>query len=116
MIIIVVHPPTHPPTHPAHSLTRNSPKTATSAFNDGCGYLEDVWNVSGRSNKIEWYLDYVWKVPAEGVWKVFGRCLEGVWNVSGRCWEVSGGCQEGVLKNAHMVKKYQDVSSIRKCR
>ena len=56
--------------------------------------------MSGRSNKIEWYLDYVWKVPVEGVWKVFGRCLEGVWNVSGKCLEGVGRCLGDVRKGS----------------
>ena len=36
----------------------------------------------------------------DGVWKVFGRCLEGVRRLSGMCpegvWRVSGMCLEGV--------------------
>ena len=37
----------------------------------------------------------------EGVWEVFGRCLEGVWKVYGRCledvWMEFGGSLEGKI-------------------
>ena len=60
------------------------------------GCLEVVWRVLESVRRVS-------RECQDGVWKVFGVCLEeAVWRVSVGCfvcvWRLSGGCLDGVWK------------------
>ena len=57
--------------------------------------LEGLWKLYGRC------LQHVWKVSGtylEGVRAKFGRHLEGIWKASEGLWKISVWCLEGLLE------------------